>query len=91
MTIAARIDSVQYQWDGTATLGLIPIPDSNELMGQSELIVLNPPPRPQLESAIGCDIRTDRDTITVGGRKWAERVRYRSIRLVERVEVCEEI
>jgi hypothetical protein len=83
MSIVARISKVDYQPDGTAKLRLVPIPGCDDPVGQPSLTVLNPPPAPQLQVAVGCDIWGGSGSIIMGREtKWADRVGYTAIRLV---------
>ncbi len=80
MAINAIIDNVSRNHDGTATLWLVAFNDDPP--GQNSLVVLNPPPH--LEAAIGTHIWGGGDSIIINETKWADRVGYGSIRLVEK-------
>ncbi len=79
MSIAAIIERVERNADGTATLHLGPIA-RDDGPGQARLTVLGRPAG--LEAAVGTRIWGSDSSIMVAGTKWADRIGYTQIRLV---------
>ncbi len=81
MSIAAIIMEVVEQPDRTVKLILGPIA-KDDGPGQRLLTVLNPPGN--MNSSVGTRIWGGDSYIMIGETKWAERVGYTSIRLIDK-------
>lgn len=81
MSIDARVTAVTYSPDGTATLHLEPADPRRAPAGQPSLVVLNP--RPGMGAMVGTQVWGGAGEIMVGDTKFADRVGYTRIRLVE--------
>jgi hypothetical protein len=83
MAIAATIEGAKLNDDGTVRLNLGPL--KGEGPGQDFLTVVNPPANRQafMNAVIGQVIWGGSSEIMVGQTKWAERVNYTEIKLVD--------
>jgi hypothetical protein len=84
MAIDAVIQDVTHNQDGTATLHLGPrqTKHGDSCPGQSRMTVVNPPCG--LEAAVGTEVWGSSESVYVGDTKWADRIGYTRLRLVER-------
>jgi len=83
MAIVATIEGAKLNDDGTVRLNLGPL--DGEGPGQDFLTVLNPPAdvRVFMDAIIGQKVWGGSSEIMVGQTKWADRVAYTEIRLVD--------